>query len=126
MRKFPFVIVLVLSFLGLGQSCSSAHAILQISHPAGGEVVKVWPKSITLAFDEPVLKISGAVVDWIHVTDRRSARFDSGTVKVQGAVLSVKLKSNAILGTYFVEYRVVSDDGHPVLGHYTFIYKAKG
>ena len=126
MRKISLVIVLVLSCLTFGESGASAHAILQTSHPVVGEIVKVWPKSITLTFDEPVLKIGGAVVDWIHVTNQINARFDSGTVNVQGAVLSVKLKSKAIPGRYLVEYRVVSDDGHPVLGHYAFTYKARG
>jgi len=110
----------------LGQSGAWAHARLVTTLPLSHSVIKIWPSKVTITFDEPVLRIGNAVVDWVQVSDAIGQRVDAGQSRVQGAVVSVGLKEKVKTGRYAVQYRVVSDDGHPVLGKYFFTYRPKG
>jgi methionine-rich copper-binding protein CopC len=59
----------------------------------------------------------------ITVTDSKKKRVDAGESLVGGARLSTRIKQGLKPGKYLVSYRVVSEDGHPVQGSFSFTYK---
>ena len=105
-----------------GTNSAFAHAKVLSSTPTAESAVTRWPTQLLIRFNEPILKLSGAVVDWAYVKNSKGLRVDVGNPKVSGAVLSVGLKNAVPSGKYFVTYRAVSDDGHPVSGTFTFSY----
>jgi copper transport protein len=95
-----------------------AHATLQETSPAPGQVLDRAPKEITLGFSESVEVSLGA----IRVYDSRGERLDIGDVSHPGGdqsrvrVTVPKLDNDS----YVVTWRVISADAHPVRGAFTF------
>ncbi|MFJ3494849.1 copper resistance protein CopC [Streptomyces sp. NPDC086091] len=110
--------VLLLVLLG-GAGQASAHAALVRADPADGSVVKTAPTSITLTFTESV----GLLDDTFRVFDPRNNRVetrDEGHADGRSDTARVTLPTGLGTGTYTVAWRVVSEDGHPIAGAYTF------
>jgi len=122
MRRKMKSLLLVILVTFVSTNSAFAHAKVLSSSPAAGSTVTRWPTQLSIRFNESILKLSGAVVDWAYVKNSKGQRVDVGNPKVSGALLSVSLKSSVPSGKYFVSYRAVSDDGHPVSGTFTFIY----
>ncbi|MDQ6854122.1 MAG: copper resistance protein CopC [Actinomycetota bacterium] len=95
-----------------------AHATLQETSPAPGQVLDSAPKEITLGFNEPVEVSIGA----LRVYNSRGERLDIGGVSHPGGdqsrvrVTAPKLDKDS----YVVTWRVISADSHPVSGAFTF------
>lgn len=104
---------LVLLPLGLPRA-ASAHAELLGTTPADGAVV-AHVRAVALRFDEPVT----ARPDSIRVTGPGGARAPVGTVRTVGPTVRASVLARTA-GTYAVTWRVVSDDGHPVAGTFSF------
>ena len=122
MKRAIKSLLLVTLITFIGTNSASAHAKLLSATPSVGSTINSWPAKLSIQFNEPILKINGAVVDWAYVKNSRGQRVDTGNQKVSGAFLTVGLKSSAKSGKYFVQYRAVSEDGHPVSGTFTFTY----
>jgi copper resistance protein C len=102
---------------------ASAHAELISSDPESGAVLDQAPESVTLTFEEDLRPEGRALV----VTAPDDARVDRrSTLTVDGPVMRVTLDPLTAAGVYRVAYRVVSADGHPVSGEYTFTYRGPG
>jgi hypothetical protein len=52
--------------------------------------------------------------------------WSTGTAQISGAVASVELRPLGPAGTYTVNYRVTSADGHVVNGSWSFVLTAAG
>jgi copper resistance protein C len=95
---------------------AAAHAVLESTSPAAGATLAAPPKSVSLTFDEaPQQEFST-----VHVTGPDGQRKDSGTLANHGAVLEAQLVGSTPAGRYVVDWRVVSDDGHPISGQFAF------
>lgn len=105
------VAVVVLGVAG----AASAHAGLESASPADGAVVADAPSEITLNFSERV----SVQPDGVRVLDADANRRDKGTATASGSTVTVPLDDLSD-GGYVVAWRIVSDDGHPVSGTYTF------
>jgi copper transport protein len=108
-------VVLVLAAAGP----TFAHTELDGSEPADGSTVPALPTSVTLTFSEPV----STPPDAIRVIGPDGQRVDDDHVTHPGdagARVAVGLAGDAGPGTYLVNWRVVSDDSHPVAGTFTF------
>jgi copper transport protein len=94
-----------------------AHAALQSSVPASESVLDQPPTAITLTFDEPVTPEPGA----IRLLDSTGADVTIGLAHSgdQPSVVTASVPGIPN-GTYVVAWRVVSQDGHPANGAYTF------
>ncbi|MFF8968602.1 copper resistance CopC/CopD family protein [Streptomyces sp. NPDC014995] len=110
---------LLVLFLFTGAGRASAHAALRGADPADGSVVGTAPRSITLTFTESV----GLLDDSFRVLDPDNRRVDTGRARhadgradTARATLPEKLGT----GTFTVAWRVVSEDGHPIAGAFTF------
>jgi copper transport protein len=106
----------VATFAGVGRV--SAHAELLSSDPQPGAVLDAAPAHITLTFNEPVVMSLGAIrlFDGTGTSiDISAARHPDG----DGAKVEIDLPALAD-GSYVVDWRVVSDDSHPVHAAFTF------
>jgi copper transport protein len=111
----------VLALLGLvvAPAAASAHARLEGTSPERGTTVAREPAQVVFRFDEPVEATFGAV----RVFDARGERVDDGRLARPGGdqrVAGAGLKRGLADGTYTATYRVISADGHPVSGGFTF------
>ncbi|HEX2578592.1 MAG TPA: copper resistance protein CopC [Aquihabitans sp.] len=95
---------------------ASAHAELSTSDPADGSVVDVAPSEVTIRFTEGV----SVRPDGVRVLDGDGDRVDAGTATASGDTVVAPLDGALPDGGYVVAWRIVSADGHPVRGAFTF------
>jgi len=95
---------------------ASAHAVLVRTSPAADTVVAAVPLEIVLTFSEPVAAVPGK----LRVIGPDGQRADAGDPVSRGAVLAIPLRTGTPRGTYLASYRVISTDGHPIGGGFTF------
>jgi copper transport protein len=100
-------------------SPASAHARLVQTTPAAGEVVGSGPLEVLIAFSEPVSPVPGK----IKVIGPDGEPADGGEPARRGSVVAIPLRTTVSRGTYLVSYRVISADGHPIGG--TFSYSVR-
>ncbi|WP_406631602.1 copper resistance protein CopC [Amycolatopsis sp. WGS_07] len=106
-----------LPLLGLATP-ALAHDTLVGSTPADKSTVDTSPRTIELKFDEPVQQ--GADLNTVVVTDAQRNHWESGPATAAGSTVTVPLRTLGAAGGYTVDYRIVSEDGHPVHGSITF------
>jgi copper transport protein len=113
-KSYLFVFVLYL-FLTLFPSISSAHAYIIVSSPSENETLKMSPNEVTIQFDEPIQPKFYS----IKVTNSNGKRVDKKNGRIdpnQPTILKTGLKKNLPNGTYRIQWKVISNDGHPVEG----------
>lgn len=121
-RRLAGVAVLTLALVGVGAMSASAHAELVSSNPADGSTLGVAPTQVVLTFNEAVATVGNQIV----VTSPSGLLVNQGSPTVNGATVSVPLRSLAENGTYLINYRIVSDDGHPVQRQLSFTLNVPG
>lgn len=110
-----------LAFVTLGSGTAGAHTAMTASDPAEGSTQVTVPNRITLTFNEDINATFANVV----LNDADGRNWLASPPQVQGPQLSVTLGPDPIPnGVYTVGYRVLSADGHPVSGSYTFTLDA--
>ena len=124
MKKLTTIIISVLLIFA-GMQSAGAHAQLSSSNPTKNQIVRTLPSLVWLEFDGDLLSFGDKQINTITVTNSKKKRVDIGGPIVGGARISTRLKANLSAGKYLVSYRIVSEDGHPVEGSYSFIYKPK-
>jgi methionine-rich copper-binding protein CopC len=116
-------VLLGAAFALAGASSASAHDALESSTPAAGEVVTVDPTTVSLTYSDELITLGGDNGAYaIQVTDAPGGFHENGCVAVDGAVASTGVALGDP-GTYTVTWQVVSSDGHPTSGSYTFEYQ---
>lgn len=101
--------------LGVGAGAAYAHDELVGTYPEDGQKVVMATRQVVLRFDEPVQ--SAAVT--VRGEDGRAVSMGSAVLTGSEVRQRVNLSAR---GSYVVSWRVISDDGHPVTGEYTFMY----
>ena len=96
---------------------ASAHDELTSTTPKNGATVTSAPSSLELTFAEKPL----AVGNQISVKAPNGST-SKATPKVDGSTVSAPFAGHGD-GAYTVTWRVVSSDGHPISGSYTFTLK---
>ena len=113
---------LPIAFLVLttGSPAASAHAVLESSDPLDGSRLTTIPARVSLRFDEPVRIIAGGT----KVVSTAGGRADTGRPIAGDGGRSVIITLDRGLATqratYLVSYRIVSADGHVVVGSIRF------
>ena len=97
-----------------------AHGEMVQAFPAADSNVPTAPTEVSIEFDGKLQIIGGANVNSIQVTDSQGQVISSPTAVVEGNKISTKLQLTYITGLVSVHYRIVSEDGHPVEGDYSF------
>ncbi|SIR63638.1 copper resistance CopC family protein [Microbacterium sp. RURRCA19A] len=98
-----------------------AHDELVSSDPSADAVLDALPAQITLSYSADILDSDGASV--IQVTDATGTSLTDGAPTVSGTVVTQALAGSAS-GAVTVVWRVVSSDGHPIDGTFSFTVPA--
>ena len=97
-------------------STASAHATRIRTDPAVGAVLATGPSQVSATFNEHLQTTFSAMT----VVGPDGNLWSTGQPRVQGAVISVDVMPLGPAGTYTVNYRVTSADGHVVSGSWPF------
>lgn len=92
-----------------------AHAELEDTTPEAGAQLEAPPREVVLRFAEGVRPVPGGV----RVLAEDGTRVDGARPRSSGGTVTLALPPLAD-GAYGVSWRVVSADGHPVRGAFTF------
>lgn len=105
-----------------GATAASAHDALESTDPAQGSTVKSL-SSVTLTFSADPLGADGTSVVQVIGPDKKY--YETACPDLNGPVVSSPVALGGA-GAYEVLWRVVSSDGHPISGSYTFRYAPDG
>ncbi len=113
---------LLISVMALALAISqpaNAHDELVSQSPAQGETVSAGVIDIRLEFSDPPLALEDGSGNEIFVTGPNGAIKYAGCLPIEGnfGVLTADLDQ---VGTHTIAWRVVSSDGHPISGEFTF------
>ncbi|MEN9881768.1 MAG: hypothetical protein RI916_195 [Actinomycetota bacterium] len=97
-----------------------AHGEMVQAFPAADSNVLTAPIEVAIEFDGKLQIIGSTNVNSIEVTDSEGQIISSPTAVVEGNRISTRLQLTDITGLVSVHYRIVSEDGHPVEGDYSF------
>jgi copper resistance protein C len=123
LRKILAVLALAaLAMLG-GAPPALAHNVLISADPVKNASLDTGPAKITLTFDAPV---QGGDVNQIAVTGPNNTQWADGSVSIDANVISAPVRPLGPAGVYTVGYHILSADGHPVEGQYTFTLTKAG
>ncbi len=94
---------------------ANAHSVLQTSSPAADDVLAVAPESLDMTFRNKIR------LTRVTLTYNDEPATDLALVSDVGFTTdyTIPLSSNAA-GTYLIDWRGLSNDGHPMNGTFTF------
>jgi copper transport protein len=95
---------------------ASAHSELVSSTPANGTRLAHAPQQVTLGFTEGINLIPGG----LQLLDTRGDKVPTAAPTVQGNTITWPMPANLGSGAYVVNWRIISADGHPVSGAFSF------
>jgi methionine-rich copper-binding protein CopC len=105
-----------------GTAVASAHAVRVAADPAPDTSLAIAPAQVTATFNEALHTDFAAMT----VVGPDGNLWSDGAPRVQGAVVSVGVRPLGPAGTYTVNYRVTSADGHVVSGAWSFTLTVAG
>ena len=114
------ILVLAVASLFALPVAAFAHGEMVQATPAVDSNVLTAPTEVSIEFDGKLQIIGNTNVNSIEVTDNQGQVISSPTSVVEGNKISTKLQLTDITGLVSVHYRIVSEDGHPVEGDYSF------
>ncbi|ORA20182.1 copper resistance CopC family protein [Mycobacterium arosiense] len=95
---------------------ASAHATRVASDPAADAALATGPQRVSATFNEQLQTTFAAMT----VIGPDGNVWSTGEPTVRGAVVGIALRPLGPAGTYTVNYRVTSADGHVVSGSWSF------
>lgn len=93
-----------------------AHDSLISSDPADGATLETSPEQITLTYSAEVLEVSPVV----QISEGPGGEPLELTPVLEGPTVTAQIPEPLPAGTHTVQWRVVSSDGHPIEGSFTF------
>ena len=100
---------------------AAAHDVLVSTSPADKATVASTPAAVVLTFDQPALAIGTELV-----VDGPAGPAQDGKPQLVDTTVRQALKPGSPAGTYRVQWRVTSADGHAVSGTFSFTSSAAG
>ncbi|GHF58455.1 hypothetical protein FHX82_000312 [Amycolatopsis bartoniae] len=123
MRKVLTVLGVAVAALLATATPALAHNVLISTDPAKDARLDTGPARITLTFDAP---IQGGDINQVSVLGPDKSQWAEGTVDIESNKISAPVRPLGPAGTYTVGYRILSADGHPVEGEYSFTLTKAG
>ncbi|MEI6697727.1 MAG: copper resistance CopC family protein [Mycobacteriaceae bacterium] len=115
MRMLAVTLLIVgISVTGTGQAL--AHTVVTASDPPANTTLSAGPGRVSATFNEEPQTNFAAMT----VVGPDGNLWSSGDPEVRGEVVGVAMRPLGPSGTYTVNYRVTSDDGHVVSGSWAF------
>jgi methionine-rich copper-binding protein CopC len=105
-----------LGLLAIGTSVAQAHDELLGSTPQAGAALEAAPDRIELQFSGDVQELGTEVL----VTADDGTAVSDGPVQVDGTTVVQPLSADLSAGSYVVDWRVTSADGHPLSDRFSF------
>src|SRR5215472_16866678 len=102
------LIALLIALAHASEAC--AHASLIKAVPADGAVMPLPPATLTLTFNEPVSPLV------VRLIGRDGAPIAPTAVTAEDATITISAPPALRRGTHVLSWRVISADGHPVVG----------
>jgi methionine-rich copper-binding protein CopC len=99
-----------------GAGIAYAHAARIATDPAEGAALTSGPHRVSATFNESLQPEFAAMT----VVGPDGNLWSAGDAQVKGTVIGVDVRTLGPVGTYTVNYRVTSADGHPVSGSWSF------
>jgi methionine-rich copper-binding protein CopC len=121
-RIAALCLLLLAAVTAAGPAVANAHATRVATDPADKAALSVGPTRVSATFNEQLQTAFAAMT----VVGPDGRLWSSGDAQVQGAVVSVAVLPLGPTGTYTVNYRVTSADGHVVSGSWSFQLTAAG
>lgn len=116
------LMAVVAAYLILSAGPATAHAGLTSSDPRAGQRLQSAPEQVRLEFNEPINP------EFANVRVAVNGTFLAAPIKVAAGVVTVTPPERAVQRSadarWTVAYRVVSEDGHPVVGTLKFVVAA--
>ncbi len=106
----------MMSAATLNAQRACAHAARLSTDPADNAVLTTGPDRVTATFNERLQTAFAAMT----VVGPDANVWSTGEPTVQGAIVGIGLRPLGPAGTYTVNYRVTSADGHVVSGSWSF------
>ena len=119
MRKI-FGVLSTLIVLVLSSPLASAHGEIVSTFPEQYSNATPIPTQVWIQFDGNLQTLDGQAINTIDVVDSTGLTVSFGDPIIDGGKISTKLSGQSAPGVFTVNYRIVSEDGHPVEGSYTF------
>jgi copper resistance protein C len=110
-----FAVALAMAAL-VGAGAASAHATRVATDPVENTELTQTPSKVSATFNEALQPEFAAMT----VVGPDGNLWSTGEPQVDGAVISVGVRPLGPAGTYTVNYRVTSADGHAVTGAWSF------
>lgn len=114
--RVALVVLLAFSALALQASPASAHSGMTGSDPADGSTVDVAPDRIVLSFNEAPQTLGSEIV----VLGPDGSVVSQGVTTIADVDVTQTLATSRPAGTYVIQWRVTSADGHPLSGQLVF------
>ncbi|MCZ2825964.1 MULTISPECIES: copper resistance CopC family protein [unclassified Modestobacter] len=121
-RPGPVLLVglLAVLLLGIGAPPARAHDALVRSSPSAGAAVPTAPSSVELDFSGTPLPLGTEVL----VLGPDGAVVSTGAAAIQDTTVVQPLSAGLPAGSYTVQWRSTSSDGHPLTGSWDFTVAA--
>lgn len=98
-----------------------AHTALELSTPSNNQSIEFMPAELSATFDQDLIEIDGEIVNTLELQGADGTNYLLSTATITGPVVSAKVGDGEYpAGNYFLKFRVVSADGHPVTGEISF------
>ncbi|MGV9768919.1 copper resistance CopC family protein [Microbacterium sp. NPDC003461] len=121
LRRMPVLgatVAVLLAASLASASPAAAHDTLVSTAPAADSTVETMPAELTLTYSAELIDAGDGTA--VQVLSPSGADATAGDPVVDGAVVTVPLAEAAEAGEYAVTWRVVSSDGHPIDGTFSF------
>jgi len=109
-------VAVAVGLLFIGGVSAAAHTTLTSSDPSANATLAAPPAAVTLTFNEDLAASFAAMT----VLGADETNWVESPPQVHQRQLRAALTPTAPAGAYTVNYRVVSADGHPVVGSFAF------
>ncbi|MED1596138.1 MULTISPECIES: copper resistance protein CopC [Bacillus] len=126
LRKLGIWMVMVCVLLILAPSAASAHAYIVKSNPAENETLEKAPSVVRIEFDE---MLQSSHFNTVFVRDASGKRVDLKNAhidKKNPKLLEAGVEQNIPNGTYSIQWKAISADGHPIQGVIPFRIGTEG
>ena len=117
---FRKILVLCAVLLISSPTSAFAHGEMVRADPTANSRVISAPAEVSIEFDGKLQVLGNATINSITVKDDKGQVISEPTSIVNGMKITSKLTSLEVTGLISVSYRIVSEDGHPVEGEYSF------
>jgi methionine-rich copper-binding protein CopC len=112
--------MMITALTALSMPVSSAHGEIISSYPKQFANVNPIPTQVWIEFDGNLQTLAGQQINTIEIIDSTGYAMNTGDPVISGGRITTQLSDQSAPGVFTVKYRIVSEDGHPVEGSYTF------